>query len=111
MFPSMEYIRGLLKKTFIDRISVSLFIIFNNFQHQGEILAFLSTLIALIGAIFVYKHITRIPPNILLRVNLDMCYEELKEAVDKTNFNPLLLRLAWSDAVTYDCNLGNHFFF
>ena len=35
------------------------------------------------------------------------CKKGLEIAIDSSNFNPLLLRLAWSDAVTYDSSLGN----
>ena len=38
-----------------------------------------------------------------LLYQLKACYKELHTMVDKTNCHPLLLRLAWSDAVTYDC--------
>jgi len=34
---------------------------------------------------------------------LKACYKELHSMVDRTNCQPLLLRLAWSDAVSYDC--------
>eukprot|EP01038_Epipyxis_sp_PR26KG_P009413 gene9413-12678_t len=41
-------------------------------------------------------------PEKKLEKDLRQCYKELVDLIIRTDSNPILLRLAWSDAVTYD---------
>jgi hypothetical protein len=41
----------------------------------------------------------------LLRKELSGCYKDLEKMIKASNCQPIMLRLAWSDAVTYDSSL------
>ncbi len=45
---------------------------------------------------------TRPSADVLYQRSLEGCWKELKRLIDQSNCNPILLRLAWSDAATYD---------
>ena len=38
---------------------------------------------------------------------LRACYKDLHAMIDRNNWQPLMLRLAWSDAVSYDCMVAS----
>lgn len=60
---------------------------------------------ALFLAVYVIRKIFKPTKRQTMTIQLKQCWKQLVTMIDKTNCNPLLLRLAWSDASTYDCDV------
>ena len=66
-----------------------------------------SILVATTSLLIIIGYILFRLPSKEKRYHLDLllCKEELAKFISKSNSNPLMLRLAWSDAVTYDSGI------
>ena len=103
-------LRVLAKKSYVfykeEVAPVVVSLLDGDFQDHADFYSTAITLLVIILGAYIYYVKTLIPRDVRIRTALSACHEELKEAIKKTNFNPLLLRLAWSDAVTYDSSIG-----
>mmetsp|Transcript_28152 Transcript_28152/g.38704 ORF Transcript_28152/g.38704 Transcript_28152/m.38704 type:complete len:430 (+) Transcript_28152:77-1366(+) len=73
-----------------------------NYPHNIVIFAVIAAVFLLI-AIYLIK--LRFDSSEKWRLNdLRNCWKDIEDLVEKKNCNPILLRLAWSDAVTFDCH-------
>ena len=61
-----------------------------------------------IGFLFIVVYIVAIMPTKQQRYKRDLqnCWNDLTCMIEKSSCNPIMLRLAWSDAVTYDCEIS-----
>jgi L-ascorbate peroxidase len=60
------------------------------------------SLSTVVGIIFVFYIVTRPTKEQRYKRDLQNLQKELTALIEKTSCNPIMLRLAWSDAVTYD---------
>ncbi len=59
-------------------------------------------LLILLVSLYTVYNFTRPSPEQRMRHELNACWRELTGMITNSNCSPIMLRLAWSDAVTYD---------